>query len=114
MVNVYRPTVSITVLLLVVIGITIGFRRVRSMQRRRTLEQILERYYSGLALVRYIMLNRHCSEEVAYQRLATFVKKHVPLEDQSSIDSMLAHDRQSLLEHTRNILVHDPDEIEEI
>src|SRR5438093_996775 len=91
-VNVYRLGVSIAVLLLVVIGVVIGVRGVRSMQRRRALEQILERYYSGLALVRYIMLNRQCSEEVAYQRIATFVKKHVPLEEQSSIDSMLAQD----------------------
>jgi hypothetical protein len=113
-VNVYRLGVSIAILLLVVIGIVIGVRRVRRMQRRRTLERLLERYYSGLALVRYVMLNRQCSEEVAYQRLASFVKKHVPLEDQSSIESMLAHDRQSLLEYARNILVHDPDKIDEI
>lgn len=108
MVHVYQLGVSISVLII------IGFRRIRSMQRRRTLEQILESYYSGLALVRYIMLNRQCSEEVAYQRLAAFVKKHVRLEDQNSIDSMLAHNRQSLLEYARNILVDEPDEIDEI
>jgi hypothetical protein len=113
-VNVYQLGGSIAVLLLLVIGVAIGVRKVRSMQRRRALEQVLERYYSGLALVRYVMLHRHCSEDVAYQRLATFVKKLVPLEDQSSIDRMLAYDRQSLLERARSILVHDPDEIDEI
>lgn len=113
-VNIYRLGKSIAVLLLVVIGITIWVRRARSRQRRRALEQILARYYSGLALVRYVMLNRHCSEEAAYQRLATFVKQQMPLDDQSSIDRMLAYDRQSLLERARSILVHDPDEIDEI
>jgi hypothetical protein len=113
-VNIYRLGESIAVLLLVVIGVTIWVRRVRSTQRRRALEQILARYYSGLALVRYVMLNRHCSEEAAYQRLATFVKQQMPLDDQSSIDRMLAYDRQSLLEHACSILVHNPDEIDKI
>ncbi len=100
----------IVVLLLVAIGV----RKVRSLQRRRALEQILAGYYSGIALVRYVMLNRRCSEEAAYERLATFVKNHVPLEDQNSIDRMVAHDRQSLLDRAQHILVHDPDKIDDI
>ena len=60
------------------------------------------------------MLNRQCSEEVAYQRLAAFAKKHVPLDDYSYIDRMLAYDRLTLLEKVHNILVHDPDEIDKI
>ena len=102
---------SIAALLLVVLLVL----KVRSVQRRTALKQIQERYQqSGQALVRYVMLNRRCSEEVAYQRLATFVKKHVPLDDHKYTDEMLAHDRQSLLDSARSILVHDPDEIDKI
>lgn len=102
---------SIAALILVVLVVL----KVRSVQRRKALEQILERYQqSGQALVRYVMLNRRCSEEVAYQRIATFVKKQVPLDDHDYIDGMLAHDRQSLLDSARSILVHDPDEIDKI
>jgi len=109
--NVYLLGASIAVLMLVAIVVS----KVRSIQRRKALEQILERYHqSGEALVRYIMLNRQCSEDAAYRRLATFVKKHVPLDDRSSIDRMLASDRQSLLDSTRSILIHDPDEIDKI
>ncbi len=94
MINVYLLGGSIVAFILVMI---VGLK-VRSVQRRKALKQILER----------------CSEEVAYQRLATFVKKHVPLDDHNYIDRMLAHDRQSLLDSARNILVHDPDEIDKI
>ena len=111
MINVYLLGGSIAALILVVIVVL----KVRSVQRRKALKQILESYHeSEQALVRYIMLNRQCSEEVAYQRLATFVKKHVPLDDHNYIDRMLAHDRQSLLDNARNILVHDPDEIDKV
>ncbi len=110
-INVYLLGGSIVAFILVMI---VGLK-VRSVQRRKALKQILERYQqSGQALVRYVMVNHRCSEEVAYQRLATFVKKHVPLDDHNYIDRMLAHDRQSLLDSARNILVHDPDEIDKI
>ncbi len=69
---------------------------------------------SGLALVRYVQLNRQCSEAVAYQRLATFVKKYVPSDGPGSIERMAAHDRQSLLEIAQGLVVHDPDEIDKI
>ncbi len=89
--------------------------RLKSAQRRKALEQIIGMYYqSGQALVRYVMLNRQCSEEVAYQRIATFVKERVLFDEHSSIDSMLAHDRQSLLDRALSILVHDPGEIDKI
>jgi hypothetical protein len=60
------------------------------------------------------MLHRYCSEEAAYERLATFVKNHVPLENHSAIERMVAQDRPSLLEHARNILAYDPDKIDVI
>jgi SnoaL-like polyketide cyclase len=110
-ITVYLLGGSIAALILVVIVVL----KVWSVQRRKALKQILERYHeSEQALVRYVMLNRQCSEEVAYQRLATFVKKHVPLDDHNHIDRTLAHDRQSLLDSASSILVHDPDEIDKI
>ena len=85
---------SIAVLIVVVTVIAIVVARLKSAQRRKALEQIIEMYHqSGQALVRYVMLHSQCSEEVAYQRIATFVKKHVPFGEHSSIDRMLAHDR---------------------
>jgi hypothetical protein len=88
--------------------------RIRYRRQRRTLEQLLEGYQADLALVRYVMLNRRCSEEAAYQRIAIFIKQHVPLDDQSYVDKMLARDRQSLLEKTRGILLDDSNGIEKI
>ena len=111
MISAYLLGESIAALLFIVIIVL----KVRYAQRRKALEQILERaYQSGQALVRYVMLNRQCSEEVAYQRLAAFVKKHVPFNDQSYVDRMLAQDRQSLLDSARNLLVQDPNEIDKI
>lgn len=91
--------------------------RVESACRRKPLEPMRERYASGLALVRYVQLNRQCSEMASYQRLATFVKKHVLVTDGSSpIECMEAydHDRQRLLERVRDFLVQDPDAIDKI
>jgi hypothetical protein len=73
-----------------------------------------ERDNSRLALVRFVQLHRQCSEEAAYQRIATFVKDFVPLDDWSFIDSMFAHERQRLLALAQEILVADPDAIDEI
>jgi hypothetical protein len=89
--------------------------RLKSAQRRKALEQIIERYrQSALALVRYVMLKHQCPEEAAYQRIASFVKSHVPVEEHSSIDNLLAHDRQGLLDWALSILASDPDEIDKI
>ena len=100
---------------LVVIVVALLVAKVRYTQQRKALAQLLERYHqSGQALVRYVMINRQCSEEVAYQHLARFVKKHVPLDEQSSIERMLALERPSLIDRTQSILVHDPDEIDKI
>ena len=111
--SVYLLAAGIAVLILILIMIFLS--RARRLHRRKALEQLLERYrQSREALVRYVMLNRQCSEEAAYRRLATFVKKHVPLDDHSSIDRMLAYDRQRLLDRTHNILMRDPDEIDKI
>jgi hypothetical protein len=91
-----------------------GVRRAKSVHRKKALEQRRERGASGLALVRYIQLNRHCSEEAGYQRLTTFVKKHIPLDDSSSLERMVADDRQSLLVIAQDLLVHDPHAIDKI
>jgi predicted small secreted protein len=114
----YLLGVIIAVLVCIVIIVALVVLSVKSAQQRKALEQIREqireRYGSGLALVRYVQLNRQCSEEVAYQRLATFVKHHEPFDDHSSIDRMVAHDRQGLLEKARRLLVDDPDAIDKI
>lgn len=102
---------------LVVTGsvITLVMVRLKSVQRRKALEQIIERYrLSELALVRYVMLKHQCPEEAAFQRIASFVKSHVPCEEHSSIDHLLAHDRQGLLDWALSILASGPDEIDKI
>jgi hypothetical protein len=105
---------GIATLVFAMIVVALVVRRVRSARRRKVLEQLLERYHSGRALVRYVQLNRQCSEEEAYQRLARFVKHHVPFDDHGSIDRMVVHDRQRLVERARSLLVDDPDEIDKI
>lgn len=104
----------IAVLVLIVMVVVLVVRRARCVQRRKALEHRRERDAAGLALVRYIQLNRQCSEEAAYQRLATFVKQHVLFDGSSSIERMVAHDRQSLLVLTQGLLVHDPHAIDKI
>ncbi len=104
----------ITVLVLMVIVVALVAGRAKRVQRRKALEHRRERDVSGRALVYYIQLNRQCSEEAAYQRLATFVKQHVLFDDSSSIERMVAHDRQSLLVLAQGLLVHDPDAIDKI
>ena len=115
MANAYLLGASVAVILCMVIVLAVVVPKIRSARRRKALERILEKYHrSGQALLKYVMLNRRCSEETAYQRLALFVKAHVPLDDQSYIDSMLVRDRQSLLDSARHILVYAPDEIDKI
>jgi Tfp pilus assembly protein PilV len=104
----------IGVLVLVVMVVALVVLRAESGHRRKALEHRRERDASGLALVRYIQLNRQCSEEEAYQRLATFVKQHVLFDDSSPIERMVAHDRQSLLVLAQGLLVHDPAAIDKI
>lgn len=113
--NAYLLGGSIAGLALVVTIVAIVAPKVRNKQRRKVLQGILEIYHrSGIALVRYVMLNRRCSEEAAYLRLSAFVKKHVALDDFSHIDWMLAHDRQSLTDKAQQILAFHPDEIDKI
>lgn len=71
-------------------------------------------YPAGQAIIRYIQLHNQCSEEEAYQRLAAFVKRHIPLDDWPFVDYRLAHDRRSLLDLAQQILMNHPDEIDEI
>jgi hypothetical protein len=106
---------SLTVLVLIVIVVAlVVVVRVKSVQRRKALEHMSTRYASGLALIRYVQLSRQCSEVVAFQRLATFVKNHVPVDDSSFIERMVAHDRQRLLERAQSFLVEDPDAIDKM
>lgn len=72
------------------------------------------RYTSGQAFIRYVQLHDQYSEEEAYQHLAAFVKRHVTFDEWSSVDQMLAYDRRKLLEWAQRILLHTPDEIDEI
>ena len=89
--------------------------KIRRIQRRKAPGQIAEDYeWSRRALVLYVMLNRQCSEDAAYQRIATLVKKRVPLDDHGLIDWMLAQDRQGLVNRARDLLMRDPDEIDDI
>jgi hypothetical protein len=105
---------SAAVLVLVIMVATLAIAWVRRIRSRQALERLRERYRSRQALVRYVQLHNQCSEEVAYQRLATFVKRHVPLDEQPSIEHMVVYDRQGLLELAQRILVHNPVEIDEI
>lgn len=114
MLTTYLRRRSATVLVLVIIVATLVIFWVRRMQRRHVLELMRERSRSRQALVRYVQLHYQCSEEIAYQRLAVFVKRHVPLDEQPSIEHMAAQDRQKLLELAQSILAHHPDEIDEI
>ena len=109
------PAESIIALLIITAIIAIVLLTRRSLQRKKALEQIRERQQqSGRALLLYVMLNHQCSEEAAYQRIATFVKKHAPIADHSSIDRMLAQDRLSLVEQARESLTQGPQEIDKI
>lgn len=114
-ITIILPGGSLALLAAALILLVLVVARLKSVQRRKALERIIEMYrLSGLALVRYVMLNRQCLEEEAYRRIATFVKSHVPLDEYSTIDSMLAYDRQSLLDRALSILVSDPDAIDKI
>jgi hypothetical protein len=110
----YQRRRSATVLVIVTVIAAVVIYWVRRLQSRRVLEHIAERYRSRQALLRYVQLHYQCSEEAAYQRLAAFVKRYIPLDDQPSIDYMVAHHRQGLLELAQSILVHNSDEIDEI
>ena len=106
--------VFIAVLVIIVMVVAVVVLLIKSIQRKKALEQRQERDASGRALVCYIQLNRQCSEEVAYQRLATFVKQHVRFDDSSALERMVAYDRQSLLVLAQGLLVHDPHAIDKI
>jgi hypothetical protein len=105
---------SLAVLVLFVIGVALAVCQVKSVQQRNVPEQRRERGVAGCALVRYVQLNRQCSEVIAYQRLASFVKQHLYSDDASSIERMAAHNRQRLLQLAQGLLVLDPNAIDTI
>ncbi len=111
----YLVGAGIVILLAGTIICALVIRNVRSQQRRKAIESLGEKLrQSELALVRYVMLNRQCSEEVAYQRLATFVKLHTPFDDHDFVSRLVTHNRQRLLEKAQEILARAPDEIDKI
>ena|SRR5579864_3250496 len=112
--GVYLPG-GIVALVLIVTVVAVIVLKIKRMQRREALRKIAERYQQpGRALVLYVMLNHQCSEEAAYQRIATFVKKHAPSDNRSRVNRMLWQDRQSLLDSARDILADDPNAIDKI
>lgn len=110
----YLPGNNLAVLVLFVIGVALAIYRIKSVQQRKVLEQRRERSVAGCALIRYVQMNRQCSEAIAYQRLAFFVKQHLSSDDTSSIERMAAHNRQHLLQLAQGLLVHDPNAIDKI
>lgn len=110
----YRAGKSLRVLVLAALVAILVIYWERQLQREQALEYVRGRMQAGQALVRYVQLRRHCSEEVAYQRIAAFVKKHTPLAEHPMIDRFLDSDRQRLLELAQDILRRYPDEIDEI
>lgn len=104
----------VTALVFVLIVTTFVIARVKRMLSRHARERVEERYRSRQALVRYVQLRYQCSEEVAYQHVSAFVKRHVPYDEQASIEYMAVYDRQRLLELAQRIVMHNPDEIDEI
>jgi hypothetical protein len=104
MLTTYLRRRSATVLALAVIAATLVISWVWREQRRHALERLREKYESMQALLRYVQLHRQCSEETAYQRLAAFVKRHAPLDEQPSIEYMVTHYRQGLFELAQSIL----------
>jgi Tfp pilus assembly protein PilV len=105
---------SLAVLVLFMIGVALAVCRVKSVQQRKALEQRRKRGVAGRALIRYVQLNRQCSEAIAYQRLGSFVKQHLSSDDASSIVWMAAHNRQRLLQLVQGLLVLDPNAIDKI
>ena len=110
----YRFGKSLKNLVLVVIVALIIMYHERQIERERVFEPSHDHAQAGQALVRYIQLRRRCPEEVAYQRVAAFVKKHTPPDERPTVDWLLANDRPRLLTLAQNILRQHPDEIDEI
>lgn len=99
---------SIAVLVPIIIAVPLFISLLKRRQSRR------RRYLSGRALIRYIQMHNQYSEEAAYQRLAAFVIRHIPLDEQSTVYDSLAHNRRRLLELAQRILQNNPDEIDAI
>lgn len=105
---------GIALVVIIVVIVTLIMSQIRSEQRRQAYELLQRKDESGLALVRYVQLNRQCSEEAAYERLATFVKSHASLDNHPDVESMLAHDRAGLLTYVQSLLRHDSNILDKI
>ncbi len=88
--------------------------QVRSRHQGKALEPPRARDASGVALLRYVQLTRHCSETHAYERLATFVKHYLPSQEASSLERMATHERPALLQLAQDLVAHDPDLLDKI
>lgn len=101
-------------LVLVATGVAVVIYLMRQVQYRLARERLRAMAQATTALLRYVQLQHHSSEEEAYQRIAAFVKKHVEPGEQTIIGSLLAQDRQRLLALARGLLRYFPQEIDEI
>lgn len=109
----YSLRKSIIVLALGVMSLAFVLIWIRYLQRR-AVEGVQMQLQSEKGLLLYIQQQHQSSEEVAYQYIADFVKKHVSAAEQAAIDSLLEQDRQSLLELAQNLLRYFPGELDEI
>src|SRR5579875_2570120 len=97
MITAYPARRNFILLSLAMIFFVVVLFRIRHEQRMRAEEHIRARAESGQALLLYVQQQHQSSEEVAYQYIADFVKKHVAPGEQAAIDSLLEEDRQSLV-----------------
>ena len=109
----YSLRKSIIVLTLSVILLAFVLIWIRYLQRR-AVEGVQMQLQSERGLLLYVQQQHQSSEEVAYQYIADFVKKHVSAAEQAAIDSLLEQDRQSLLELAQDLLRYFPGELDEI
>ncbi|HLI05187.1 MAG TPA: hypothetical protein VKV40_01310 [Ktedonobacteraceae bacterium] len=114
MITAYPARRNFILLSLAMIFFVVVLFRIRHEQRMRAEEHIRARAESGQALLLYVQQQHQSSEEVAYQYIADFVKKHVAPGEQAAIDSLLEQDRQSLLELAQSLLRFFPWELDEI
>src|SRR5437660_12325260 len=93
------------------IATAFAFDWVKRMLSRHARERAQEVYRSRQALIRYVQLHHQCLEEVAYQRVAAFVKRYVSGDEWDSLEYMEDYDRQRVLELARRTLLHDAEQI---
>jgi hypothetical protein len=101
-----RSVVLSLIVVVASLALALGSFLARRVRRRHALERLHEKVQFGQDLVCYVQ-RRQCSEEVAYQLIADFVKMHVLPNERTSIDNLVAQSRESLL-------LYFPEELDEI